>query len=205
MNGRRQPRSCRPGEGDGSCINFNVPIGREPSVRRLGDICEALCRQDRASGQAMVEFLLILFPLVLFVGGVIQLGIGISDWQNVNRIANEGARWAATNDWPNCTEAPAVCKSDATCDDSLGDYLRCQVTNAGLAPGTVQVVICQPAGATPEVGEPVTVRLRSRVNFLSGDETDPRVIEWLGITIRGQATMRLETRPTLLGLGTCPP
>lgn len=179
----------------------------ENVVKRLGGICGKPRRQDRESGQAVVEFVLVLIPLVIFVGGIIQLGIGISDWHNVNRIANEGARWAAMNDWPNCTDQPAVCKGDATCDDTFTNYLRCQATNAGLPAGSVQIAVCQPAGATPDVGEPVTVRLRSRVNFLNGSKADRKKVDWLGITIRGQATMRLETRPTNLGSlpSPCPP
>jgi hypothetical protein len=175
-------------------------------VTPCGDTCGTSRRQDRESGQAIVEFVLVLIPLVIFVGGIIQLGIGVSDWHHVNRIANEGARYAAINDWPTCVEAPAVCKGDVTCDDSLNNYLRCQARNAGLPPSTIR--LCQPAAAAsgaPEVGEPVTVRLTTRVTFLGGSRADRKKLDWLGITIRGQATMRLETRPTSLGaLGACP-
>lgn len=170
-------------------------------VRRSGGICGNPKRRDRESGVAVVEFVLVLFPLIIFVGGIIQLGIGIADWHNLNRIANEGARWAAINDWPDCTEAPDVCAGDNTCDDTFVNFLRCEAVDAGMPASAVQITVCQPAGAVQDVGEPVTVRLTSRVKFLSGSKNDRRKADWLGFNIRGQATMRLETRPTNLGLG----
>ena len=48
----------------------------------------------------MVEFALILFPLLLLVAGIIQFGIGLNYWLDMQRIANQGARWAAVNNWP---------------------------------------------------------------------------------------------------------
>ena len=61
------------------------------------DDIRARRRQDRESGQAMVEFALILFPLLLLVAGIIQFGIGLNYWLDMKRIANQGARWAAVN------------------------------------------------------------------------------------------------------------
>ena len=40
----------------------------------------------------MVEFALILFPLLLIVAGIIQFGIGLNYWLDMQRIANQGAR-----------------------------------------------------------------------------------------------------------------
>ena len=65
---------------------------------------------DRESGQAMVEFALILFPLLLLVAGIIQFGIGLNYWLDMQRIANQGARWAAVNNWPpDCPRGSASC------------------------------------------------------------------------------------------------
>ena len=80
-------------------------------VRPLDDT-RARRRQDRESGQAMVEFVLVLFPLLVLVGGVIQLGIGIANWHDLNRIANEGARFAATNEWPGCAASQQTCTAN---------------------------------------------------------------------------------------------
>ena len=55
----------------------------------------------------MVEFALILFPLLLIVAGIIQFGIALNYWLDMQRIANQGARWAAV-------------ELHAVCDDSAG-------------------------------------------------------------------------------------
>ena len=48
----------------------------------------------------MVEFALILFPLLMVVAGIIYFGIGLNYWLDMNRVANQGARQAAVNNWP---------------------------------------------------------------------------------------------------------
>ena len=77
---------------------------------RLGHPCEGLRRAVRRrqrrsarhseSGQATTEFALILIPLLIVVGGIIYFGIGLNYWLDMNRVANQGARWAAVNNWP---------------------------------------------------------------------------------------------------------
>ena len=66
----------------------------------------------------MVEFALILFPLIVIVVGVIQLGIAIANWHDANRVAYEGARFAATNAWPGCPDSAVTCTADPPCDAS---------------------------------------------------------------------------------------
>jgi hypothetical protein len=158
----------------------------------------------------MVEFVLVLLPLLVFVGGVIQLGIGIANWHDLNRIANEGARFAAIDEWPDCPSGAQPCTGNPACNAnqaalngrSLTNYLRCEAVAAGM-PGITDVVICRP-GATAAIGEPVTVRLRSRLSFLSLDANDRNKASWLGLTLRGQATMRIE-RTLTTAPGACPP
>src|SRR5688572_20224908 len=75
----------------------------EHPVRRFGDTTAARRRQDRESGQATTEFALILMPLLLVVAGIIQFGIGLNYWLDMQRVANQGGRWASVNNWPpNC-------------------------------------------------------------------------------------------------------
>ena len=188
-------------------------------MKRPGDTCGARRRQDRESGQALVEFVLVLFPLVILVGGVIQLGIGIANWHDLNRIANEGARFAATNAWPGCAASQLTCTLDPLdCQPppptdpvgrSLDNYLRCEARDAGVHL-TMDPVICNPAGAG--VGEPVTVKLTSRINFLSLEQGNPstpnkmRHAQWAGVTLDGEATMRASAPPTKYTLDPpCPP
>jgi Flp pilus assembly protein TadG len=169
-------------------------------VRPLDDT-RARRRQDRERGQAVVEFVLVLFPLVVLVGGIIQLGIGIANWHDLNRIANEGARFAATNQWPDCAAADLTCTLDPACDAapaalrqrSLVNYLRCEAEDAGVGL-TTDPVICNPEGTG--TGQPVTVRLTSRFNFLSMDETESK-IKWAPhVDLLGEATMRVSSPPT---------
>ena len=183
----------------------------ENVVKRLGGICGKQ-RRDRESGQAMVEFVLVLLPLLVFVGGVIQLGIGIANWHDLNRIANEGARFAAVEEWPGCpaqTGTPTSCNEDPNCDPppnpvpagyfderSLENFLRCEVIDAGLSASAVDVEICTPGTGPPVIGDPITVKLESHVNFLSLASDDRNKASWLGVTLRSQATMRLEVAPT---------
>ena len=62
--------------------------------------CGAAPSPDRESGQATVEFALILLPLLILVAGIIYFGIGLNYWLDMNRVANQGARWAAVDNWP---------------------------------------------------------------------------------------------------------
>ena len=72
-----------------------------------------LRRKNNESGQAMVEFALILFPLLIVVTGIIQFGIGLNYWLDMNRVANQGARWATVNNWPAQCPRPTTTPSYA--------------------------------------------------------------------------------------------
>lgn len=164
-----------------------VSTGPQPSLP---------ARRDRESGQAMVEFALILFPLLVLVAGIIYFGIGLNYWLDMQRIANQGARWAAVNNWPpecprgsvSCTQTPA-CEAATRNGATLQNTLRCQALASGLE-DNVQVSICYPAG-TERVGDPVRVHLASDFNFFW-------VLDTVQIELVAEATMRLEQRPTLI-------
>jgi Flp pilus assembly protein TadG len=161
---------------------------REAPVRALDPI-NLPRRQDRESGQAMVEFALILLPLLTIVAGIIYFGIGLNYWLDMNRIANQGARWAVVNNWPSeclrtdatCTQQPA-CAGVARTRVKLQNTLKCMATTTGLQQG-VRVDICYPAG-TNNAGDPVRVRLQQPYKFFFLDS--------IGITLTAKATMRLE-------------
>jgi hypothetical protein len=168
-------------------------------------------RQDRESGQAITEFAIIMFPLLLLVAGVIQFGIGLNFWLDENRIANQGARWAVVNQWPGCPRNAAAgsCTAAPACDDagrpamtniSLVNHLECQAISNGLRDSIIGggVSICYPpdgdASLDPgDVGSPVRVRLATDFDFVP--------IVGIGtLTLRGEATMRLEQDPTHLNI-----
>jgi hypothetical protein len=153
----------------------------------------------------MVEFALILFPLLLLVVGIIQFGIGLNFWLDQQRIANQGARWAVVNAWPNCPRAP-VSPPPTPCTgatvgpgNSLETYLKTQALSKGLR-NSVVVSVCYPDDGdtqTPRAsaGTPVRVRLQSPFDFAP--------IVGLGtITLRADATMRLEQAPSHLAPST---
>jgi TadE-like protein len=144
--------------------------------------------RSRERGQALVEFALIAPLFLLIVVGIIQFGIGLNYWLDLNRIANQGARWAVVDKWPDCTSDPGC---------TLIEHLEMQAVSGGLDP---VVTICFENGET--VGEPVTVRASHRFNFLA-------IMDLAPITLRGRATMRIEQPPTDLSadpaVGPCSP
>ena len=137
---------------------------------------------DRESGQATTEFALILFPLLLIVAGIIQFGIALNYWLDMQRIANQGARWAAVNNWPpDCPRGSTSCASPNTLQESL----QRQMISAGLKSNpSTSVQVCYPDG-TKLTGDPVRIQIQSRFNLLPIFR-----IGSLGLTAR--ATMRLE-------------
>jgi len=140
-------------------------------------------------GQATTEFALILLPLLIVVAGIVYFGIGLNYWLDMQRIANQGARWAAVNNWPpECLRSDATCTNTPACDASprtqvaLQNTLRCQAIADGLQ-DSVQVDVCYPLG-TKETGDPVRVKLTSDFTFF--------FIDAFTVELVGEATMRLE-------------
>ena len=163
----------------------------EQLVRRPGVICARVRRHDRESGQAMVEFALILIPLLILVVGIIQFGIGLNYWLDMNRIANQGARWAVVNGWPNCPRTQTTACNAATvgAGNRLDVYLESEALTRGLQ-SSVNASVCYPDdgdASTPlgGVGTPVRVQLDSPYGF--------RLIMKLPtLNLRARATMRIE-------------
>jgi TadE-like protein len=138
--------------------------------------------RQRESGQAMVEFALVLFPLLLLVVGIIQFGIGLNYWLDMQRIANQGARWAAVNNWPpDCPRGSSSCPSPNT----LQETLHRQMLTKGLADNpTTSVEVCYPSGGTA-IGDPVRIKISSDFDLLP-------ILGVGHLTLRAKATMRLE-------------
>lgn len=137
-------------------------------------------RCDPERGQATVEFALILFPMLILVAGIIYFGIGLNYWLDMQRIANQGARWAAVNNWPpDCPRGAASCGSPNTLQESLT-----RQAIAGGLQSSVCVDVSFPTGSR-EGGEPVQVTLKAPFEFFWVTDVVP-------ITLRADATMRLE-------------
>ena len=138
-------------------------------------------RRDPESGQATTEFALILIPLLIVVAGIIYFGIGLNYWLDMNRVANQGARWASVDNWPavcprdtatpptpgyNCTNSSSAtpCAQVMTAGNhsTLQDVLRCSARN------NPTVTLCYPGktAASATVGDPVQVKLTCAVQVL---------------------------------------
>jgi Flp pilus assembly protein TadG len=180
-------------------------------VRLLDVIAARRHRQDPESGQATTEFALILIPVLIIVAGIIYFGIGLNYWLDMNRVANQGARSAAVNNWPApcprnpdptdtsyaCTTPAATCATalSAGSKTTLQRVLQCSTRN----PNATTVTVCYP-GKTPStatVGDPVQVRITQPFTFFFMDR--------FGITLEAKATMRLEQKPTLITGALSPP
>ena len=164
-------------------------------VRLLDAIAARRHRQDPESGQATTEFALILFPLLLIVVGIIQFGIALNYWLDMQRIANQGARWAAVDNWP--PECPRN-SPPADCDGSPNPTLEQTLHNQALTQGlrsSVTVEVCYP-GTSATQGQPVRVRLESPFDLLP-------ILGVGSLDLGAEATMRLEQTPTHFTPGAC--
>jgi hypothetical protein len=150
-----------------------------------------VCR-ERESGQAAVEFALILLPFLLLVGGIIYFGIGLNYWLDTQRIANQGARWAAVNEYPGCPRTGP----GTPCSPTLQQLMACDGVADGLQP-SVSISFTGPSAATTR-GNPVTVEVSSPFTMLP-------ILEIGTITLRGKATMRIEQDASRYAAGSYTP
>jgi hypothetical protein len=173
--------------------------GSMVSAMRSGASRVVRARRDEG-GQALVEFALIAPLFLMIVVGIIQFGIGLNYWLDMQRIANQGARWAVVNNWPTCPRGSTSCTGTNnppfTSPQTLQNYLHHEVITQGLTSTVEDVEICYPddlSGTTdPEdVGTPVRVRLQAPFTFVP-------IVHVGTITLTADATMRLEQDPTLI-------
>ena len=139
-------------------------------------------RRQRESGQALVEFALILPLFLLIVVGIIQFGVALNFWLDRQKIANQGARWAAVD----CGQSASSPITPNPCSPTLWQALQEQALTEGLE-NSVCVEVSYPGKTYPNIvaGDPVKVRL----------ETDFDLLPILGVpklTLGADATMRIE-------------
>ena len=168
--GKRQEIQVKTERADKGSMVSMVRESPSGEVRRL----------KRESGQALVEFALLLPLFMMIVVGIIQFGVGLNYWLDMQRIANQGARWAVVNKFPGCSSAP-----DTQCSTpTLQGYLASEPVSGGLKPC---VTIAFPV-TTKNVGDPVKVELTNPFTFLP-------YVRLGKITLSANATMRLEQKP----------
>ena len=134
----------------------------------------------------MAEFAIVAPVFVLLVAGIIQFGLALNYWLDMQRIANQGARWAVVNHYPGCPRTGP----EAPCSPTLQGVLASEPVSGGLNP---DVVVCfeemtgSPSGAAP--GDPVTVRLTTSFAMVP-------IIGIGELDLTAEATMRVEQKPT---------
>lgn len=149
------------------------------------------------SGQAVVEFALILFPLLLVVAGIVQFGIAISFWQDEQRLAAAGARVAIVN-----------CAAASWCTPTLEEYLEAQPLSRGNTP-TADVCFLSKSDDRDTVtqaddmalkGDSIRVRLSMPFNLVP-------ILGVGELRIGAETTMHLEQNATHPGIASeeaCP-
>lgn len=142
---------------------------------------------EREGGQALAEFAIAAPLFVLLVAGIIQFGVALNFWLDMQRIANQGARWAVVNCGPTGGFDP--------CSPTLEAYLEQQSIARGNNP---DVEICYesmtgPGGTQATVGDPVTVKMTQGFTMVP-------IIGVGTIDLTASATMRLEQTPDDAGL-----
>ncbi len=125
----------------------------------------------------MVEFAIVVPFLLLLVVGMLQFGILLNAWIDESHLTSSGARYAAVNQNPGA--------------GSLQDYIK-QAADTEDMRNTAKVCVEYPTNpdtsTAGEVGDPVKVTM----------SYDYQLLPLLGgvlMTVRGDATMRLEAVP----------
>lgn len=128
----------------------------------------------------MVEFALILVPLLLLVVGMLQFGIVLNAKIDQTHLASSGARYAAVDHNPGA--------------GSLQDYIK-QAADTQDMRDTAVVCVTYPAGSS--VGDPIKVTM----------SYDYQLLPLLGgvlMNVQGEATMRREAAPDDVSDGCSP-
>jgi len=90
MEAHRRPRDARP--------RARMTGPAKPCTRtrldpmRIASVCRPARARGRARGQSLVEFALVLVPLLLLILGVIQFGLIFNSYVTMTNAAREGAR-----------------------------------------------------------------------------------------------------------------
>jgi hypothetical protein len=156
-------------------------------VRRSSGAPAGLSRMRGESGQAAVEFALVVPILCVIVLAMVDFGKAMNYWLDLNHVASETARKAAVNAYPTAGEYQTHAR-----DRLETTELRMGGTND--IPTAATVSICLPEGG--DVGDPVTVQLAVGYHW----------VPFIGSTdwgIKGTATMRIEQKADYSAVGTC--
>jgi Flp pilus assembly protein TadG len=133
-----------------------------PRARRLGCL---LGRSER--GTAVVEFAIIVAPLLLIVFGILDLGRALNYYNDMTQLAGQGARLAAVNQEPDCGTSAGCSGTAGAANGNFQQDLAALADSPELR-GKVQVCIqTQNPTSSLSPGDAVSVTVRYRFNFLS--------------------------------------
>jgi Flp pilus assembly protein TadG len=139
------------------------------------------------AGQGVVEFAMVVPLICAIVLILVDFGKAMNYWLDLTRVANEGARLAAVN-------SPVT---DASIRSRLmSNELRNGGSGSIATPADVAISV---GGCN--VGDPVTVELTSDYHWVQLPDWMPFGGDHGILRIKGKATMRLEQRPTSIGVG----
>jgi Flp pilus assembly protein TadG len=126
-------------------------------------------------GAALVEFALILIPLLLLVFGIIEFGLILYNKQVITNASREGARFGIESRKPRWTQGEIDTEVNKYCATHLVGFPESAVT-------------IQPITPCAKFGDYITVDVGYTYNFL----VLPNFISMDPIDLRAQTTMRCE-------------
>lgn len=105
-------------------------------------------RHPRSSGQALVEFGIVVIIFFLLISGIVDFGRALNAWVVVSSAAREGVRWASIGAEQNAVEArarafslvPGVPSSGVTVEVTYSDAGGAVITQEGALPGDLVTV-----------------------------------------------------------------
>jgi hypothetical protein len=148
--------------------------------RRLRALRAHSVRED---GQALVEFSLVLLPVLVILLGIAYFGIAINDWLDETQIAGSGARYASVNQ--NCITAGSPTNCGTPEVPQFLAWLKKQGDNLQVKNATA--TICSP---TSRIGDYVEVKLSYNYNWV------PILKVGASTPVTSTARMRLEAEPS---------
>jgi Flp pilus assembly protein TadG len=146
---------------------------------------QATQRQD---GAVLVEFALVLVPLLLLIIGFLQFGLAMNAKIDSTHLTAEGARYIAVAQNPGLSQTPAT---------SMQDYIRNRADTPALKTATVCITYPNnpETGTSGNVGDPVKVTIGPLAYAPFGVGTLPGPVGPITLptpNVQSEATMRLE-------------
>ena len=145
----------------------------------------------KEQGAVMVEFALVLVPLLIVVLGIIQFGLVLNAKIDETHLTRDGARYAAVNQNPD----PGL--------GSLQDYILSKADTQDLrdnAQVCLDFLTNPETGTSGEVGDPVEMTMSYTYNLLPflGNKL---ATTGLTVDVVSRGTMRLEAPPDDIDAG----